>query len=163
MADAKIEPQEVLFPNNNRARLIVAPRGASADDLVKALGVTPPKNVILLIGGADKLDEKLTARLTQLLSRGIARAAADAEALIIDGGTQAGIMEIMGQGIADRGRKCSLLGIAPAGKVTWPGGPSLAAGVEDSAPLDPNHSHFVLAEGNEWGSETDTLFNVAAA
>lgn len=40
----------------------------------------------------------------QLFSRGIARAAVDAEALIMDGGTQAGVMAIMGQGVADRGR-----------------------------------------------------------
>src|SRR5204862_2521449 len=29
--------------------------------------------------------------------------------------------------------------------------------------LDPNHSHFVLVDGNEWGSETETLFELAAA
>ena len=129
--------------------------------LIESLGISPPKKLILLIGGADKLDEKLTSRLTQLFSRGIARAAADAEALIIDGGTQAGVMQIMGQSIADRGRKSSLLGVAPAGKVTYPGGPSVAS--NDSAPLDPNHSHFVLVDGNEWGSETETLFELAAA
>jgi hypothetical protein len=119
--------------------------------------VSPPKNLILLIGGADK---KLSLP-AQLFSRGIARAAADAEALIIDGGTQAGVMQIMGQSIADRGRKSSLLGVAPAGKVTYPGGPTVAG--NDSAPLDPNHSHFVLVDGNEWGSETETLFELAAA
>ena len=81
--------------------------------LIDALGISSPKNLILLIGGADKLDENPRFRLTQLFSRGIARAAADAEALIIDGGTQAGVMQIMGQGIADRGRRSSLLGVAP--------------------------------------------------
>jgi hypothetical protein len=94
--------------------------------LIESLGISPPKNLILLIGGADKLDEKLTSRLTQLFSRGIVRAAADAEALIIDGGTQAGVMQIMGQSIADCGRKTSLLGVAPAGKVTYPGGTPVA-------------------------------------
>src|SRR4029077_4873675 len=58
------------------------------------------------------------------------------------------------------GRKSSLLGVAPAGKVTYPGGPPVAG--NDSAPLDPNHSHFVLVDGNEWGSETETLFELAA-
>jgi hypothetical protein len=80
----------------------------------------------------------------------------------MDGGTQAGVMAIMGQGVADRGRKSNLLGVAPAGKVTYPGGPAPLAGSEDSAPLDPNHSHFVLVEGKEWGSETGMLFEIAA-
>ena len=128
--------------------------------IIESLGISQPKNLILLIGGADKLDEKLTARLTQLFSRGIARAAADAEALIIDGGTQAGVMQIMGQSIADRGRKSSLLGVAPAEKVSYPGGPPVAG--SDSALLDPNHSHFVLVDGSEWGSETETLFELTA-
>jgi hypothetical protein len=79
-----------------------------------------------------------------LFSRGIARAAADAEALIIDGGTQAGAMQIMGQSIVHRGRKSSLLGVAPAGKVTYPGGPAVPG--NDSAPLNPDRSHFVLVQ-----------------
>ena len=161
MPDEKIQPQEIVFPNNNRAKLVSVSRGTPIAGLIEPLGISPPKNLILLIGGADKLDEKLTARLTQLLSRGIARAAADAEALIIDGGTQAGVMQIMGQSIADRGRKSSLLGVAPAGKVTYPGGPPITG--NGSAPLDPNHSHFVLVDGKEWGSETETLFELAAA
>ena len=161
MPDEKIQPQEIVFPNNNGAKLVAALRGVPMASLIEALGISPPKNLILLIGGADKLDEKLTSRLTQLFSRGIARAAADAEALIIDGGTEAGVMQIMGQSIVDRGRKSSLLGVAPAGKVTYPGGPPVAS--DDSAPLDPNHSHFVLVDGNEWGSETETLFELAAA
>src|SRR5437016_1447371 len=76
-------------------------------------------------------------------------------------GRREGVMQIMGQSIVNRGRKSSLLGVAPAGKVTYPGGPSLAS--DDSAPLDPNHSHFVLVDGNEWGSETETLLDLAAA
>ena len=161
MPEERIQPQEIVFPNNNGAKLVTALRGTPMASLIESLGISPPKNLILLIGGADKLDERLTSRLTQLFSRGIARAAADAEALIIDGGTQAGIMQIMGQSIADRGRRSSLLGVAPAGKVTYPGGPTVAG--NDSAPLDPNHSHFVLVDGSEWGTETETLFDFAAA
>jgi hypothetical protein len=160
MPDEKVQPQEIVFPNKNAAKLIAPSPGVPMSGLIESLGIPPPKNLILLIGGADELDQKLTSRLTQLFSRGIARAAADAEALIIDGGTQAGVMQIMGQSIVDRGRKSSLLGVAPAGKVTYPGGPSVPA--NDSAPLDPNHSHFVLIDGNEWGSETETLFELAA-
>lgn len=161
MPDGKIQPQEIVFPNNNAAKLISASPGAPMANLIESLAISPPKNLILIIGGADKLDDKLTSRLTQLFSRGIARAAADAEALIIDGGTQAGVMQIMGQSIADRGRKTSLVGVAPAGKVTYPGGPSVDS--NGRVPLDPNHSHFLLVDGNEWGNETETLFELASA
>jgi hypothetical protein len=127
MPDEKTQPQEIVFPNENAAKLLAPLLGAQMASLIEALGISPPpKNLILLIGGADKLDERLASRLTQLFSRGIARAAADAEALIIDGGTQAGVMQIMGQSVIEGGRKSSLLGVAPAGKVTYPGGPPVA-------------------------------------
>jgi urocanate hydratase len=82
MPDEKIQPQEIVFPNNNGAKLVSVSRGTPMAGLIESLGISLPKNLILVIGGADKLDEKLTSRLTQLFSRGIARAAADAEALI---------------------------------------------------------------------------------
>ena len=79
MPDKKIQPHEIVFPNNNRAKLVTALRGTPMDGLIESLGNSQPKNLILIIGGADKLDQPLTCRLTQLFSRGIARAAADAE------------------------------------------------------------------------------------
>jgi hypothetical protein len=71
-------------------------------------------------------------------------------------------MAIMGEALARDGRGSQLLGIAPAGKVTYPGGPS-DAGISDGAPLEPNHSHFVLVESDEWGGETGTMFKLAGA
>src|SRR6185295_3182740 len=51
--------------------------------------------------------------------------------------------------------KTQLIGVAPAGLVSYPGGPA------EGTPLEPNHSHFVLVDGNVWGSETGTMFNLA--
>ena len=160
--------KEIRFPNGARAQLVTAQAGAEAADILKTLGIEQPEALIIVVGGAAgldeimKSDEALKSCLTQLFSRGIARAAANTGALIIDGGTQSGVMALMGQGVADRGRKSVLLGVAPAGKVTYPGGPAQGS-IEDSAPLDPNHSHFVLVESDEWGGETDTMFELAKA
>jgi hypothetical protein len=160
--------KEILFPNGNRAQLVAPPAGAEAADILKTLGIEQPEALIIVVGGAATLDdaiksdEVLESCLTQLFSRGIARAAVKAKALIIDGGTQSGVMALMGQGVADRGRESPLLGVAPAGRVTYPGGPAEGT-IEDSAPLDPNHSHFVLVESDEWGGETDTMFELAKA
>jgi hypothetical protein len=52
------------------------------------------------------------------------------------------------------------LGVAPIGKVTYPGGPAEGC-IEDGAALDHNHSHFVLVESNEWGGETETMYELA--
>jgi hypothetical protein len=154
----EIKKEPILFPNNKRATAVFPASDASTADILSALDLKAHKTVILLIGGADNIDEKLMRRLIQLFGRGIARAAANANAVIIDGGTQSGVMAMMGQGVADRGSKCSLIGIAPKALVSCPGSPTPSL-----VSLDPNHSHFVLVEGAEWGSELVTIFNLAGA
>jgi TRPM family ion channel len=115
-----------------------------------------------VFGGAKGLDDSRKARLAELFIGAIAPAAAELGALIIDGGTQSGVMAMMGEAVAKDGRRSQLLGMAPAGKVTYPSGPAHAS-IADGAPLEPNHSHFVLVESNEWGGETGTTFELACA
>ncbi len=158
--DHNLGNKEILFPNGNRAQLVAPPAGTPPASTLKALNIGQPKALIMLVGGAAGLDKSLKPHLVQLFSRGISHAVADRNALIIDGGTQAGVMAMMGQGVADRGRNCILLGVVPAGKATYPGGPTEGC-IEDGASLDPNHSHFVLVDSNEWGGETETMYEVA--
>jgi hypothetical protein len=120
----------ILFSNGNRALLLALPAGTNAADILHTLSLGQPKALILVVGGAGDLDAAVQPRLVQLCSRGIARAAANIGALIMDGGTQAGVMAFVGQGVADRGRKTALVGVAPAGKVTYPDGPA------DGSPAD---------------------------
>lgn len=156
MAANLIETRSISFQNNNEALAVsVAARG-KVEDAASALNLKTYKAVIVIIGGADGVDEKLRPRLTQLFGRGVARAAADANALIVDGGVQGGVMSLMGEGVAGRGYKSPLVGVAPADKVTYPGGP--AEGVQ----LEPNHTHFVLVNGDGWGSATAAMFKLAA-
>lgn len=152
--------KEIPFSNGNRAQLVAPRAGTPAASILKALDIEQPKALIMLVGGAAGLDESLKHRLAELFSHGIAPAVTDRNVLIIDGGTQAGVMAMMGQGAAATGRNFILLGVAPAGKVTYPGGPAEGS-IEDGAPLDPNHSHFVLVKSDEWGGETKTMYELA--
>lgn len=133
--------KKIVFKNHNEAvALFPAPDG-KAEEVVGKLDIKPCKAVVLLLGDSDAVDEKLIPRLTQLFGRGVARAAAETEAVVIDGGTQAGVAAMMGLGVAGRGYKSKLIGVAAADEVAYPGGP------EQGVPLEPNHSHFVLVEG----------------
>ncbi len=155
-----MDKQEITFPNGHKAQLVAPPLGTPAAEILKSLDIPAPKALILLIGGASDLDKALVPRLLQLFSRHIARIAAAAGALIVDGGTQAGVMAIMGRAIAESGHQSPILGVAPAGKVTYPGAHP-GNPTEDGTPLDPNHSYFVLVESREWGGETDTFYELA--
>jgi len=152
----------ITFDNGNNAIVVTAGRDADGPAILKTLDIAQPNALIMVFGGAKGLDDSRKDRLDDVFTNAIAPAAAELGALVIDGGTRSGVMAMMGKALAQNGRRSQLLGIAPAGKVTYPGGRS-DTNVVDGAPLEPNHSHFVLVESDEWGGETDTIFKVAKA
>lgn len=153
-------PQQITFANKNSAKVIVPPPGTKAADIASALGLEPSETVILLLGGSTDLHQDLSAYLIQLFSRGIARGAADIEAAIIDSGRNSGITAMMGRGVADRGRRSPLIGVAPISKIIHPHASSVTP-ADSKEPLEPNHSHCVLVDGDEWGDETETMIHLA--
>lgn len=159
-----LQKREIHFNNGNRAWSVSPPKGTRADDILRALDISRSQALIMIAGGAANLNEALAPHLAKLCSDGITRAAAHTHAMIIDGGTQAGVMEILGQSLVEHHHKITLLGVAPAAMVTYPGAPQVRQELmSDSAPLDPNHSHFVLVESDMWGGETETMYALAEA
>ena len=152
----------ITFGNGNHAVVVTARRDTDAQTILNSLGIAQPRALIMVFGGAKGLDDSRKARLAELFRDAIAPAAAESGALIIDGGTQSGVMAMMGEALARDGRGCQLLGIAPARKVRYPGSPS-DADTEHRAALEPNHSHFVLVESDEWGDETGMMFKLTEA
>ncbi len=157
----EINTQNIAFPNGNSALTIFPPVGTHAQDLLPLLHIPPFDALIMLVGGASLMDEKLSPSLENLFTHGIAHLAAMRKTLIVDGGTQVGVMELMGKGIAAQQHRSPLLGVSPAGAVTYPGKATGRLVGDDPVPLDPNHSHFVLVETNEWGGETETMYQLA--
>lgn len=135
-------------------------RSASGDEIVASLGLRPPAALLMLSGGAGAMSADDYIRVTRLIADGVARAAARARAVVIDGGTQSGVMQMMGEALAAAGRTAPHIGVAPRGKVAYPGGP---ASDDDRYPLEPNHSHFALVEGDLFGDETEVMYRLAAA
>jgi hypothetical protein len=152
----------ITFENGNRAVVITTSHDTDAQTILKALDFAQPRALIMVFGGAKGLDDSRKTRLAELFINAIAPAAAELGALIMDGGTQSGVMAMMGEAVVRDGRRCELLGIAPAGKVTYPGG-LREVGIADGVPLEPNHSHFVLVESDEWGGETGKMLELACA
>lgn len=149
--------RKITFPNTRTAVLVLPAKDDSPGDIVQALSLPSYKAVLLLIGGADNIDPALQPKLSGLFNMGISRAATEAGALLLDGGTRAGVMELTGQMIANTDYAVPLIGVAPRDAVSYPGGPATGTA------LDPNHSHVVLPEGKDWGSETRTLFGLLSA
>jgi hypothetical protein len=152
------EAERVLFANGRSAALVRVKQGENPYTVMTRLGVRQPKAVILVSGGANSLDEKLAGRLKLLFNRGVARAAAQSGALIIDGGTDSGVMALTGAAVAERGDEVALMGVLPQGKAGYKTGEEAQPGI-----LEPQHGFFVLVEGEEYGSETAMMFSLAEA
>ena len=152
--------QSIIFPNGNQAQAVFFPSTAHAQNLPALLHIPSFSNLIMVTGGAALMENTASSHMTDLFTHVIAQFAATSNALIIDGGTQAGVMELMGLGIATQQYRSPLLGVAPARLVIYPGQPDTVE-QKERVPLDPNHSHFVLVETEKWGGETATMYELA--
>ena len=154
------EPNEVRFDNGNQA-VLREQHGADARELLAGLDLQSGVRgsaVILVCGGAAGLKDSSLTRAVAMLGPAVSSAAEAARATVLDGGTSSGVMEITGNARAKPPSAMPVLvGVAPAGLVTYPGGPD-----GDRVPLEQNHSHFILADSDEWGGETRLLMAVAA-
>ncbi len=82
---------------------------------------------------------------------------------VVDGGTDAGVMQAMGQARAAAGARFALVGVVAGGTVTLgAGNGGDADDADDTAQFEPNHTHFVIVPGSDWGDESPWITRVAA-
>ena len=98
-----INKQVIQFANNHSSVVAFSSVGAKAEDIIQSLEIASPQAIILSIESADDIDKTIVPRLTQLYGGGIAKATGKAKALIQDGGTQAGVMQLMGEAVPAHG------------------------------------------------------------
>jgi hypothetical protein len=116
------------------------------------LGIKWPRPVLVVVGGASGLDGSVSERLLVVFST-VAPLLDRLGALAVDGGTDCGVMALMGLARRRTGTRFPLLGVAAVGTVASPG--------SGTARLDPNHSHLLLVPGTRWGDESPWISRVA--
>ena len=119
--------------------------------ILTQMGLGTPRPTLVLIGGADYLNERRSAALKQLFAQVLAPLAQELGLYVVDGGTDAGVMRLMGQARQAIGGSFPLIGVAPNELVLMPGETSLNP---DAAPLEIHHTHCLLVPGTEWGAES---------
>jgi len=128
-----------------------------------------PNLVISVTGGAKSFS--LKPRLKEAFSKGLIKVAESTGAWIITGGTSTGVMKHVGEAVAARTQighrtgKINCIGIAPWGQVdnadfliSWdrkkglyPAHYTVEVNDATKAPLDINHSHFILVDNGTIG------------
>lgn len=143
----------ISFKGNNTARAAYISNNSDIDKAIEELHISRPKTVIVLIGGAGGIGwlDKFPMRKAIGI---VARLADETQSIVIDGGTQAGIMTEIGQQRKRHKFSFPLIGVVFD---------SLLMKEEPQSVLDPNHTHFFLIPGDDWGDESAWISKIATA
>jgi hypothetical protein len=141
------------LPAERIARVAAA---AEIPAALRSLGVPPGRPVLVVVGGAGGMtpdDLIMVARVLEDLAPALDRG----QAVVVDGGTDSGVMRAMGHARSAAGASFPLVGVAAEGTIALPGRPS----APDAAALDRHHTHAILVPGTRWGDESPWLARVA--
>jgi hypothetical protein len=133
-------------------------RADDLDDALASVKLTPPRPVIVVVGGAAGLSDVDIERLAPLAEE-LVRVAEQFDSVLVDGGTDSGVMRLLGRAVSRHDDPGPLVGVVVKDLVTLPGGRKRG----DGAVAEPNHTHFVLVPGSQWGDESPWISRVATS
>ncbi|WP_414568157.1 hypothetical protein [Nostoc sp. CCY 9925] len=148
---------KLTFDSGQTALAIRVNQQAELPNTLKQIGLSDSRPVLVVVGGASNISEADFLRIQRLFVEILAPIAQTLGAYVVDGGTDAGVMRLMGVARTQIGAKFALVGVAPEGKVALPNELKVA----DLTPLEPNHTHFLLVPGSNWGDESPWISDVA--
>ena len=137
----------------------VSAKGANITDdrqiqqALTELQIPHPKTVIVLVGGAGGIGFWDIFPMRKAI-RIIARLAEETQSVVVDGGTQAGIMTEIGKQRKQNKYSFPLIGVVFD---------NLLMRKDSKSVLDPNHTHFFLIPGDAWGDESAWISKIATA
>ena len=115
------------------------------------LEIPHPTTTIVLVGGAGGIGflDKFPMRKAVGV---VAKLAEETGAVVVDGGTQAGIMTEIGRQRKKNKYTFPLIGVVFD---------TLLMKEEPASILDSNHTHFLLIPGDDWGDESSWISKIA--
>jgi hypothetical protein len=145
----------VELDGGRRARAV---RVEAIDDLARAVrelevGGRP---ALVVVGGASGMSPREIRRLGPLFREVLAPLAQQLGSTVIDGGTDTGVMRLMGSARGEGGWQFPLIGVIVDELASYS-----SASRAEAVDLEPNHTHFILVPGSEWGEEAPWLAHLA--
>lgn len=124
-------------------------------ELLAALGpFVPGGSALILVGGADSMADSDRAALAQLFGRLVDYLDRTGTS-VVDGGTDSGVMHLLGTLREDRGAAFRLVGVLPRGALRRRSRRGVPIGIA------AGHPEIILVPGSRFGDETDWLFAAA--
>jgi len=111
---------------------------------------------IVVVGGASGMSADEVGRLAPVFDDVLAPLAQRLDVTVIDGGSDSGVMRLMGSARGENASTFPLIGVIVDELADYSSDSSTRA-----VGLEPNHTHFVLVPGSQWGEEAPWLANLA--
>ena len=163
--DVSVPTQEPLriyplpFENGHTARAIKVDEVDEIVGALEALGIAQHRPSLLVVGGADGMNNEDTQRLRKFIEQVVVPTCEGLQVTVMTGGTNSGIMKLVGKARNRARATFPLIGIAAIGTVQLPGN----APSKNQAPLEPHHDAFVFVPGADWSNESPWLVRISAA
>jgi hypothetical protein len=143
--------RQISLKRGAHVRAVNISEDKEIQEALTQLEIPQPKPVIVLVGGAGGIgwwDQFPMSRAIRI----VARLAEETGSVVVDGGTQAGIMKEIGQQRRRNKFSFPLIGVVFD---------SLLMKEKPESILDPNHTHFFLIPGEDWGDESAWISKIA--
>ncbi|MGF1569066.1 MAG: hypothetical protein ACFCVD_13520 [Nodosilinea sp.] len=150
---------DLTFINGRSAQAVSLSAQHTSDQALALMGLLEPQPTLVIIGGASLMSPDSLERLQTVFDQVLAPLAQELHLAVLDGGTDAGVIHMMGKARGRVGGDFPLIGVVPQGKAQLPNDD-----VEDNSrhALEPNHTNFFLIPGDDWGSESPWLAELAS-
>ena len=150
---------KLTFNQEQAAIAITVSETAELPHALANIGLGSSRPILVIVGGASQISDADFIRIQSLFVQVLAPIAETLGACVVDGGTDAGVMRLMGYARNQIKAQFPLIGIAPIGKVIIPEQTTTPS--DDACPLQSDHTHFVLVPGDNWGDESSWIADVA--
>ncbi|PSN20654.1 hypothetical protein C7271_01110 [filamentous cyanobacterium CCP5] len=150
-----------MFSNGQQTQIVSISEDLTCEEVLKRLHLIPPQSNLVVIGGASKMTPESLLRLSSVFEQVIAPIAQRLQLSVLDGGTDAGVIQMMGRSRRAISGSFRLVGVAPRSKVRLPGEEDRPE-FESRKDLEANHTDFCLVPGDRWGSESPWLARLAS-
>lgn len=152
-----IKKFELTFSPGQIAKVVEISALMKLAPALKVLGLSVPKMTIELIGGAGKFQPTEMQAVDPFMKNILPQLIRQYDCYLVDGGTDSGVMRLVGQMRQASGVKFSLIGVAIRRTVVLPGETNP---FPEAVALEPNHSHFILLPGTDWGDESPWISQI---